>query len=304
MNYISRRDFFKKTACAAAAGGFAASFLGACCKFGGCAPFKYGVCDWTIGKAGDPKNFALAKAMGLDGILLSSESYDYKGPFYTPAQIAEFKGLMASTGLEVCSTGPTAMNGKPFISADNAVEFTCKSMDAAAALGAHNIILPFYGNARLDDKNKKLREDAFKPLVERLKEVARYGEKIGVTVSLENSISAEDNLRVIEAVGSERVKVYLDIMNFEYYGFDTPDAIHKLKGNIGEIHIKDFGCRLDSKSGIPRDVDKCLQAILDIGYKGWLVFEVEGFKAEKFGTMEKVIVDNKAYVEAFFAKNM
>ena len=46
-----------------------------------------------------------------------------------------------------------------------------------------------------------------------MKEVARYAEKYGVVVGLEDWISAEDNIRLLDAIGSDYVAVYYDAHN-------------------------------------------------------------------------------------------
>ena len=46
-----------------------------------------------------------------------------------------------------------------------------------------------------------------------MKEVARYAEKYGVVVGLEDWISAEDNIKLLDAIGSDFVAVYYDAHN-------------------------------------------------------------------------------------------
>ena len=48
-----------------------------------------------------------------------------------------------------------------------------------------------------------------------MKEVARYAEKAGVVVALEDWISAEDNIKLLDAIGSDFVGVYYDARNIK-----------------------------------------------------------------------------------------
>ena len=43
--------------------------------------------------------------------------------------------------------------------------------------------------------------------------MARYADKYGVVVALEDWISAEDNIKLVDAIGSECVGVYYDCHN-------------------------------------------------------------------------------------------
>ncbi len=298
MENISRRQFLAR---AALAGGFGALSFNFLCACGKKKPYPLGVCDWTLGGAGNPGALGAAKLAGLDGVQVSSAAAKPEGEFFTRAQIAEYKKAMAQTGMKIASTSPTCMNANPFYSAKGAEEFTCKAIDAAAELGANCILLPFYGPANMQNPDKTMNEKFFAPLVSRLKAVAPYAQKKGVMISMENSVSAKDNLRIIEAVGSDWVNVYFDIFNFQYYGHDTLDSLKALKGRIGQIHLKDSGHRLDSNSGLPRNMDECLRTIEAIGYEGWLVFELHGFNRKKDGEEIDAIRHNAQFIRKFYA---
>ena len=58
-------------------------------------------------------------------------------------------------------------------------------------------------------------------LVKVLKDVAPKAEKQGVIIGLENYLSAEDNMRIIDRVGSPAVKVYYDVGNSTDKGRDV-----------------------------------------------------------------------------------
>ena len=260
--------------------------------------FKFGACDWTLHASHRPKAFETAKSIGLDGVQVSAPFAPAK--FSSPQNIAAFKAAMAATGLQ-CSGTAAMLNNTPFVSTDGAVEYTIGAVEAAAALGASDVLVPFYGKANMQGSDKRIREELFKPLVERLKAVAPVAEKLGVNLSLENSLCADDDIRIIEAVGSPAVKVYFDIFNFQYYGFETVPEMRKLKGLIGQIHLKDKGHRLDSASGCPRDMRACLDAILEVGYDGWLVFELHGHNPKRDGAMEDVLKHNLDFVKKYYA---
>lgn len=298
MKNISRREFLARAALSAGLGALSLQFLSACDKK---KAYPLGVCDWTLGGAGNPKALELSKQAGLDGTQISSAKEKPEGEFFTKEQIAAYKKAMQETGMKIASTSPTCMNSNPFYSAKGAVEFTCSAIDAAAELGSNCILLPFYGPANMQNPDKTMNEKCFAPLVSRLKEVAAYAQKKNVMVSMENSVSAKDNLRIIDAVGSDWVNVYFDIFNFQYYGHDTLDSLKALKGHIGQMHLKDSKHKLDSNSGLPRKMDECLRTIETIGYEGWLVFELHGFNRKKDGKEIDTIRHNAQFIRKFYA---
>jgi len=290
---MTRRDFLGGFPATAVLAAMSPALLAACSRKKG---YKLGVADWSLMLASNPASFQAAKQIGLDGVQVSMP-FDGTGKFFaTPAQLDAYKAAMKTTGL-MCASTASMLNSKPFVSSEGAVEYVCGTLDAAADLGAADILVPFYGKANLAGKDKRLREDLFKELIPRLKEAAAHAEKKKVSICLENTLNAEDDLRIIDAVGSEYVKVYFDIFNFQYYGFETVPEMLKLKGHIGQIHLKDKGHRLDSGSGMPRNMQYCFDAIEKIGYDGWLVFELHGHNPQKDGSIESVLRHNAEYVK-------
>lgn len=293
---VSRRDFLIK----ALMGVGCLSTASACRTLGLCeySGIKLGVFDATLpkGNTKDPKALYLAKSLLLDGVQVSSSSKEYGQEFFSKELLERYKFAMKETGMEISSVAPTGFNGAPFIASDNAVNFLKSSIDAASELNTRALLLPFYGAARLNENGKPIKEEFVKPLIERLKAVAPYAEEKGVVVCMENSISADDNKRIIDAVGSEYIKVYYDTFNFQYYGFPSVDAIYALKGYIGQVHVKTKEHDFSLKTTIPEEgMEACIQAFIDIGYKDWIVLETHGFKKDP-----KAIVDligkNVAYL--------
>ncbi len=295
---IGRRKFLTQISTLAALAGVS-PVISACKKNPTKKPeFKFGICDWDLKLSGNPKAIDATRALGLDGVLVSMPFNPPKTNWGTPELLAETKTALIRTKLECASTSPMC-NNYPLISTDGAVEYVINSIKGAAALGAKDILLPFYGKANLQAKGtKRIKEEYFKPLVKSLKKITPVAEKLGIKIGMENSINAEDNLRVIDAVASPSLMVYFDIMNFTYYGFNTVEEMKKLKGHINQIHLKDIGHKFDSNSGKPQNMPLVFETIREIGYKGWLVFETHGFNPQKAGySLEDLIKYNMEYVK-------
>ena len=95
-----------------------------------------------------------------------------------------------------------------------------------------------------------------------------------------NEKSAEDILKKIDGF-EEFMDVAFDTGWAGTCGFDAPATIRKLSGKICEVHLKDVReegqhntCALgDGIVGI----EACLEALLEIGYEGWITIEHEPF---------------------------
>jgi sugar phosphate isomerase/epimerase len=106
-----------------------------------------------------------------------------------------------------------------------------------------------------------------------MKEVARYAEKAGVVVALEDWISAEDNLRLLDAIGSDFIGVYYDARNIKSRVHDPYGEPKQLGKRINQVHIKN-GQKLMREQDI-LDWPRLAQEYYDIGYRGWYVLETD-----------------------------
>ena len=277
MDNISRRTFLTKGALAAVCAPALGTLFGCCCSSDGAAGakaskparYKLAVTDWDAAVKGQPNPdvFETAKLAGLDGIQLSASRKDLDDiSAMSEANIARNKRRLAETGLACVSVCTPYSH-------------------ATVALGADNILIPFFGkksamNRREVDGEIKIGGEIIpefqNAVVEKLKAVAPYAESKGVVLCLEDSISADDNIKIIDAVASPAVKVYFDIYNVEHYGFDTVDALKKLKnGYIGQVHIKTKGGLLDKETEMPKNMEQIWDGLLDSDYSGWLVLEFQ-----------------------------
>jgi sugar phosphate isomerase/epimerase len=106
-----------------------------------------------------------------------------------------------------------------------------------------------------------------------LKELAPEAEKAGVTLGLEDTISAEDNVRIMQRAGSPAVKVYYDVGNSTGGGFDVVKEIRWLGAQrICQMHLKDNPHYLGEGS---IDFPAVMKAITDIGFEGFANLETD-----------------------------
>src|SRR5437899_1489656 len=134
-------------------------------------------------------------------------------------------------------------------------------------LGARVILLPFFGKGALTTHEEMDYVGDF------LKEIAPEAEKAGVVLGIEDTISAEDNVRILERAKSRAVQVYYDVGNSTKGGFDVVKEIRWLgKDRICEFHLKDNPHYLgEGKIDFPAVV----KAIEDIGFSGFANLETD-----------------------------
>lgn len=258
---ISRRQCLALGAQAAALAAFAP--LLACAES---RRFKIGACDWSIGKMADPAALEVAKEIGLDGVMVSLGSVKDDLHLRQAAVQQQYKEAARRTGVAVSSLAIGELNNVPYKSDPRTIAWVSDCVDVMVAMDVKVVLLAFFGKGDLCGDQAGVDE-----VVKRLKAVAPKAEKAGVTLGLENYLSAEQNLAILERVGSPAVQVYYDVCNSNDKGYDIYQEIRHLGAkHICELHMKENGALL-GKGKV--DFQKVRAALDDIGYRGWMQIE-------------------------------
>lgn len=284
---ITRRDLLTRSAgvaaFAAAASPFSALFAAPQSRW-----FKIGACDWSIGHRSDPAAFDVAKQIGLDGVQIDMGSAGNDMPLRRPDVQQKYREAVRRTGLEIASLAIAELNDCPLKSDPRTIQWLDDSIDVCKSLGLKITMPAFFSKNELDMNNAA----EIDRVVAILKRAASKAERQGITIGLENYLSAEDNMRLIDRVGSPAVKVYYDVGNSTDKGRDVTKEIHTLGKLICELHAKDGADRL----GPGRiDFKKVRQALDDIGYSGWIQLEA----ATPHGAVRDYTADRK-YLKKLF----
>jgi L-ribulose-5-phosphate 3-epimerase len=291
---MTRRDFVKHTTAASAA---AAAIARAHAQAPAPTtketlnpqPIRVGMTDWNLGQRGDISKVALAREIGLDGIQVSVQyPTDGKSPtLRDPKTQAAYKRAALENGIQICSLaiGNPGKSRMPMHTSPAFAILLAEAVEIAYNIGTNNILLPILGDSHIDMANQS-QVDGF---VAMMKEVARYAEKYEVVVGLEDWISAQDNIRLLDAIASDFVAVYYDAHNIVSRVPDIYVEPKMLGRRISQIHVKNANELLATPGG-KMDWPRMSKEFYEIGYRGWYVLET--------GSPTKdIVADTRANIE-------
>ena len=281
---MSRRDFVKQAAIATVA---APALSRAQSPPAAPLPLRVGMTDWNLGRRGDVTRIALARQIGLDGIQVSLTFPTDDSPHLRDRKTqTAFKHAAIEHGIQICSLaiGSPGKSRLPLHANPAAAILLVEAVEVARNIGTTNILLPILGDSHIHMENQQ-EVDTF---VTMMKEVARYAESAGVVVALEDWISATDNLRLLDAIGSDFVGVYYDAHNIKSKVHDPYGEPKLLGKRIHQVHVKN-GQKLMREPGI-LDWPRLAQEFYEIDYRGWYVRETEA-------PSKDLIADTRANIE-------
>ena len=290
-------QFNRRTFLGAAGTGTAAWIAGAWTGSGRAAAvpakFKIGMCDWNLGPSCDPGMISRAAEAGLGGIQVSVGT----GPESIALRDAGMRRRYVEAGKQygVAFNSVAAggiLNDIPLKSEPQAAVYVIDAIEAAAALGAANILVAFFGNGdlRLRDAEGNFRNVSSGPyasyeldsqgvtrVVEALRQILPRAEDAGVALGLENTLTADQNLEIIDRLGSRLVQVYYDVGNSTHYGYDVPAELRQLGNDrICEIHLKDWKTPILGSGEGEVNFPAAAAACKAIGFDKWYVLESSG----------------------------
>lgn len=250
---------------------------------------KIGVTDWNLKEERKPGSISLAKSIGFDGVEISLGRAPDRLPLQDARLQTEFLEEAAKEKFPIASTCLDILHQNYLKNDPLGKRWVAEAIPITRKLGARVILLPFFGKGALKTKEE------MDYVADFLKEVGPAAEKAGVILGLENTISAEDNARILERVQSKAVLVYYDVGNSHYNGFDIYKEIRWLgKSRICEFHLKD-NPHLMGKG--PIDFPRVIDAIIEIGFEGWAHLET----VAPSGNIREDMKTNLSYVRGLLA---
>lgn len=224
--------------------------------------FRLGVTDWNLRQTVKLESVALSKKLGFDGVQISiGRKMELSDKALQQSFLAESKRVgqpLASLCLDILHVN--GLKSDPL-----GQRWTAEAIPIAKAMGIKVILLPFFGKWALQTQAEMdYTGDA-------LKEIAPAAEKAGVILGLEDTISARDNIRIMERSKSPAVLTYYDVGNSTQNGFDIIEEIRWL-GNkrICEVHLKDNPSYMGQGK---INFKAVVEALADIGFDQWAHLE-------------------------------
>lgn len=228
---------------------------------------KIGVMDGVALAPSDPESVAVAARAGCEGIQVTLGRQTTAGRLVMAAPERQ-RAFLAASRLDrvpIVSTYIDILHAHCLKNDREALRWALQGIEITRALGAPILMLVFFGRCALETREEM---DA---VVAPLRELAREAEKAKIILGFENTIRAEDDIRILDAVGSPALQVYYDIGNAtNLYGVD-PAAELRLLGRkrICQVHVKDKGYLGEGAV----DVAGAVKALQEIGWRGYLVLE-------------------------------
>jgi L-ribulose-5-phosphate 3-epimerase len=276
---ISRRNFF---------GSALAASICSRTAFAEGPKLRIGVTDWNLDLGAKTEAVALASKLGFDGVQVSfgRQLLDGKLPSDNPETISRYLDLARQYQIPIDGTCVDRLHDNGLKSDPLGPKWVADAIRLTKGLRVKVLLLPFFGRWALQTKEE------MDYVGDALRELAPAATEAGVVLGLENTISAEDNVRIMERSTSENVLVYYDVGNSSKAGFDPVKEIRWLgKDRICQFHLKDNPHFL-GEGGI--QFPGILQAIREIGFLGFANLETDSPSHD----LDKDMTRNLRYVRS------
>ena len=172
---------------------------------------------------------------------------------------------------------------------------------------AHAVKAPvsrIFGGSVSDRDDAAATEKSLQQVLDGLGEVVREAERYDIVLALENHggmpCTAEEQVRVIEAIGSPCLRATIDVGNYMEGGQEGHVGTAIAAKYAAYVHFKDFrkrptqskpwGWDIEACTVGKGDVDHraCLEALKKAGYDGFVALEYEGPDEEAIAVPESV----------------
>ncbi len=235
--------------------------------------FKLSAPDWSLRKEAKLEAVALSKSIGFPGVQISIgrgargatiSQLPLSDPALQRQYLAEAKKLkckITSLCLEIMHTN--GLKSDPL-----GEKWLAESIPIAKAMGVQVILVPFFGRWAIKEKAEQDR------VADIMRNVAPSAEKLGVILGLENTISARENVAIVDRSKSSAVLTYYDVGNSSKEGYDVVEEIRWLgKSRICEMHLKETPWEKYLGEGSTINFPAVIDALADIGFDKWAQLE-------------------------------
>jgi L-ribulose-5-phosphate 3-epimerase len=286
----NRREFFKNTVVAGLSMMFSKGQSPLAYAKSKRAAFKIGAPDWNLGQESKVQSIGLAKRIGFDGVQVSLGIGKNKLPLSDAAVQQEFLIESKRVDLPLASVCLNTLHRNILKSDPLGQRWVADAIPIAKNLGVKVILLPFFGMGALRSRAE------MNYVGDALREIAPAAEKARIILGLEDTLSAQDNVLMMERTKSPAVLVYYDVGNSTNNGFDILKEIRWLgRERICEVHLKDNPHYLGQGK---IDFVAVIDVLADIGFDQWAQLECDS----PAGSVENDMAINLQYVRRMTAE--
>lgn len=235
--------------------------------------FKLSAPDWSLQKECKLDAVVLSKQIGFPGVQISI-GHAPRGetitslPLSSAALQKQYLDEAKRQGIAITSLCLEIMHVNGLKSDPLGEKWLAECIPIAKALGVKVILVPFFGKWAIKQQAEQDR------VADILRNVAPQAEKLGVILGLENTISARENVTIMERSRSSAVKTYYDVGNSSKEGYNVVEEIRWLgKDRICEMHLKETPWEKYLGEGGIINFPAVIDALADIGFDQWAQLE-------------------------------
>jgi sugar phosphate isomerase/epimerase len=240
---------------------------------------KLGITEWSLPVEG-PYGCKIAADVGFEGIQLDTGSYERNFPKTKRCVQDAYLEAADKFGIQYTAIACNELDNfdmvaqKGFTERAIAFKTITSAIDAAAAMGIPMVMVQSFKASALETGQD------YERAVNVIRQVSDYAlDKGQITIGLENLLSVENLLRLIDDVGNPNVKIYFDTQN--YYLSEKADVaamVEPLTSHICEVHVKDgYESDIEPSGALLGKGDSgffdTIAELRKCGYSGWLISE-------------------------------
>jgi hypothetical protein len=252
---------------------------------------RIGTMDTVLKLAGKPGAIPLAKRLGLAAVQVTlGRTSDGKTlPLEDAGLQKRYLSLSQQQDMPIDSTYIDMLHVSCLKSDPVAPKWVMQGIEITKNLRAPILMTVFFGKCAVVNRKE------LDYVIGAFRELTAAAERSGVILGFENTLSGEDNRYAVDRIASPAFKIWYDVGNSTYNGYDVPAEIRMLgRERICQFHFKDRGYLGEGKV----QFGPILKAISDIGFQGYANLETNS----PSGDVEKDTRRNLAYLRGVMSE--
>ena len=260
--------------------------------------YKIAVVDLMILKRQKLGAFQLTKDIGADGVEVDMGGLGQRETFNN--QLANdsirqvFLDKAKELNLEIPSLAMTGFYAQSFPERPTAVKAVQDCINTMKQMNVKVAFLP------LGIKGDLVKYPELRPaVVERLKTVGKMAEEAGVVIGIETALSATEEVKLLNDIGSPAIQIYFNFANPLQGGRD----LYREMAILGKDRIVQIHCTNKDSVWLQNDpqinMNRVKLTLQKMGWKGWLVIE-RSRDATDPRNVKKNFGANTAYMKSIF----